>query len=70
MLNMKYLIVTTGSQGETMAALNRMATDEHRHIKLKPSDTVIISASAIPGNEASVSGLDEQAYQSGCNGTL
>ncbi|HEY9190218.1 MAG TPA: MBL fold metallo-hydrolase, partial [Sulfurovum sp.] len=39
------LIVTTGSQGETMAALNRMATDEHRHIKLKPSDTVIISAS-------------------------
>ncbi len=51
------LIVTTGSQGETMAALSRMATDEHRHIKLKPSDTVIISASAIPGNEASVSKL-------------
>jgi ribonuclease J len=51
------LIVTTGSQGETMAALNRMASDEHRHIKLKPSDTVIISASAIPGNEASVSKL-------------
>lgn len=51
------LIVTTGSQGETMAALNRMATDEHRHIKLKPSDSVIISASAIPGNESSVSKL-------------
>ncbi len=51
------LIVTTGSQGETMAALNRMATDEHRHIKLKPTDTVIISASAIPGNESSVSSL-------------
>ena len=51
------LIVTTGSQGETMAALNRMATDEHRHIKLKPSDTVIISASAIPGNEGSISKL-------------
>jgi len=51
------LVITTGSQGETMAALNRMATDEHRHIKLKPSDTVIISASAIPGNEASVSSL-------------
>ena len=51
------LIVTTGSQGETMAALNRMASDEHRHIKLKPTDTVIISASAIPGNEASVSKL-------------
>ena len=51
------LVVTTGSQGETMAALSRMATDEHRQIKLKPTDTVIISASAIPGNEASVSKL-------------
>ncbi len=51
------LIVTTGSQGEAMAALSRMATDEHRHIKLKPTDTVIISASAIPGNEGAVSRL-------------
>jgi len=59
------LIVTTGSQGETMAALNRMATDEHRHIKLKPSDTVIISASAIPGNEASVSGLLNKLVKAG-----
>jgi ribonuclease J len=60
------LIVTTGSQGETMAALNRMATDEHRHIKLKPSDTVIISASAIPGNEASVSSLLNKLMKAGC----
>ncbi len=59
------LIVTTGSQGETMAALNRMATDEHRHIKLKPSDTVIISASAIPGNEGSVSKLMNQLMKAG-----
>ena len=59
------LIVTTGSQGETMAALNRMATDEHRHIKLKPTDTVIISASAIPGNEASVSKLMNLLMKSG-----
>ena len=51
------LVITTGSQGEAMAALSRMATDEHRHIKLKPTDTIIISASAIPGNEASVSKL-------------
>jgi hypothetical protein len=49
------LIVTTGSQGETMSALYRMATDEHRHIKIKPSDRVIISAKAIPGNEGSIS---------------
>ena len=60
------LIVTTGSQGETMAALNRMATDEHRHIKLKPSDTVIISASAIPGNEGSVSSLLNKLMKAGC----
>ena len=49
------LIVTTGSQGETMSALYRMATDEHRHIRIKPTDQIIISAKAIPGNEASVS---------------
>ncbi|EDO8501714.1 ribonuclease J [Campylobacter jejuni] len=49
------LIVTTGSQGETMSALYRMATDEHKFIKIKPTDQVIISAKAIPGNEASVS---------------
>ncbi|AFI03652.1 ribonuclease J [Helicobacter cetorum] len=51
------LIVTTGSQGETMSALYRMATDEHRHISIKPSDLIIISAKAIPGNEASVSAV-------------
>lgn len=49
------LIVTTGSQGETMSALYRMATNEHRHVKIKPSDTIIISARAIPGNEGAVS---------------
>ena len=51
------LIVTTGSQGETMSALYRMATDEHRHVKIKPTDMVIISAKAIPGNEGSVSAV-------------
>ncbi len=51
------LIVTTGSQGETMSALYRMATDEHRHIKIKPTDMVILSAKAIPGNEGSVSSV-------------
>ena len=59
------LIVTTGSQGEEMAALSRMATDEHRHIKLKPTDTIIISAHAIPGNEASVSTLMNKLVKAG-----
>ncbi len=59
------LIVTTGSQGENMAALSRMATDEHRHIKLKPTDTVIISAHAIPGNEGSVSSLMNKLVKAG-----
>ncbi len=59
------LIVTTGSQGEEMAALSRMATDEHRHIKLKPTDTVIISAHAIPGNEGSVSALMNKLVKAG-----
>ncbi len=61
------LIVTTGSQGETMAALYRMATDEHRHIKIKPSDQIIISAKAIPGNEGSVSTVLNYLLKSGAN---
>ena len=59
------LVVTTGSQGEAMAALSRMATNEHRHIKLKPSDTIIISAHAIPGNEGSVSALMNKLVKAG-----
>jgi ribonuclease J len=59
------LIVTTGSQGEAMAALSRMANEEHRHIKLKPSDTIIISAHAIPGNEGSVSALMNRLVKAG-----
>ncbi len=61
----KLLIVTTGSQGEIMAALSRMATNEHRHVKLKPSDTIIISAHAIPGNESSVSSLMNKLVKAG-----
>ncbi|MCR2109320.1 ribonuclease J [Campylobacter upsaliensis] len=59
------LIVTTGSQGETMSALYRMATDEHKFIKIKPSDQVIISAKAIPGNEASVSAVLDYLLKAG-----
>ncbi|QOR05275.1 ribonuclease J [Campylobacter cuniculorum] len=59
------LIVTTGSQGETMSALYRMATDEHKFIKIKPSDQIIISAKAIPGNETSVSAVLDYLLKAG-----
>ncbi len=61
------LIVTTGSQGETMSALYRMATDEHRHVKIKSTDQIIISAKAIPGNEGSVSKVLNFLLKSGAN---
>jgi len=61
------LIVTTGSQGETMSALYRMATDEHRHVKIKTTDQIIISAKAIPGNEGSVSKVLNFLLKSGAN---
>ncbi|WP_338001159.1 ribonuclease J [Acetobacterium malicum] len=49
------VIITTGSQGEPMAALGRMALGEHRHLTIKKEDMVIISASPVPGNEKMVS---------------
>ena len=59
------LIVTTGSQGESMSALYRMAIHEHRHIKIKPDDLIILSAKAIPGNEGSVSGIINHLLKAG-----
>lgn len=59
------LIVTTGSQGEPMSALFRMSIHEHRHIKIKPGDQIVLSAKAIPGNEGSVSEVINQLLKSG-----
>jgi ribonuclease J len=50
----KLVVVTTGSQGEPTSALTRMANGDHRHITITPGDTVVLSATAIPGNEQAV----------------
>ena len=59
------VIITTGSQGETMSALTRMAAGEHRKVKITPNDLVIISANPIPGNEKSVSKVIDELMQIG-----
>ena len=59
------LILTTGSQGEPMSGLTRMAFSEHRKLQIKQSDKVIISATPIPGNEKFVSRVINQLYRCG-----
>ena len=61
------LIVTTGSQGEPNSALFRTAIGEHRHIKIKPGDLVILSSRPIPGNEGSISQMLNHLERSGAN---
>lgn len=57
--------ITTGSQGEEYSALNRISSGDHRHIQVKRGDTVVISASIIPGNEASVFEVVNNLYKQG-----
>mgnify|MGYP003297884868 CR=1 FL=1 len=61
------VIITTGSQGESMAALSRMAGDNHRKISIGPKDTVIFSSSPIPGNEKAVTKVINELFHKGAD---
>ena len=63
--NNEIVIITTGSQGEPMSALARMATSEHRKVNIVSGDTIIISATPIPGNEKLVSRVIDQLFKKG-----
>lgn len=59
------VLITTGSQGESMAALSRMAASIHRKVTIKPGDVVILSSTPIPGNEKAVSKVINELYMKG-----
>ena len=61
------IIITTGSQGEPMSALARMATGNHRQINVKQGDTVILSSKFIPGNEKAIANIINRLYKRGAN---
>ncbi len=61
----KVVIVSTGSQGENMSALHRMAFSTHRQVEIQAGDRIIISASAIPGNEKAISRIINELYRKG-----
>ncbi|MDU4659263.1 MAG: ribonuclease J, partial [Clostridium butyricum] len=65
--NDRITIVTTGSQGESMAALTRIASSTHRYVQIEKGDMVIISASPIPGNEKAVSNVINDLTEKGAN---
>lgn len=63
----KLVIITTGSQGEPMSALSRIAASEHKKVELTPGDLVIISASPIPGNEKLISRVINELFRKGAD---
>lgn len=63
----KIALITTGSQGEPMSALTRMARGDHRHVAIEPGDRVILSATPIPGNEKTVSRVVNQLFRLGAD---
>lgn len=63
----KLVVITTGSQGEPMSALTRIAMSEHRRLEISKGDTVIISATPIPGNEKSVGKIINHLFKEGAN---
>lgn len=65
--NDEVLIVTTGTQGEPMSALTRMAIDEHKQVKITEDDTVILSSKFIPGNEKAIANMMNHLYRRGAN---
>ena len=63
----RVVVVSTGSQGEPLSALRRMAHNDHRMIKLRRGDTVVFSATPIPGNERAVNETIDRLYHIGCD---
>jgi ribonuclease J len=63
----RIVVVSTGSQGEPLSALRRMAYNDHRQITLRSGDTVVFSATPIPGNERAVNETVDRLYHIGCN---